>query len=585
MQMSFELLPNEILLDLFDYFDGIDLFHAFYGLNFRFNYLLDKQYRAFRFDFKSRSKRQFDMICQQQLPKIADRVISLNLSNDDDTPKQVDLFISYIPSIDQFIHLRSLSLSMLHVYTTIMKIIDQCHQLSGLIHLEFNSCYFSHNRQYFQSIINNIWSLPKLIYCKIHMYAVRRLRFCMPTQISTSFKRLALIRCPLALDQIAELYQYTPNLKHLSITVKNFADDYQPILLPTLISLQISVSYINGISKIVLLLQNMPNLRCLDINIVSNIIDGYQWKYIITNYLPKLEKFQFRMNHTLDFVDARQEHVDRLIDSFRSSFWIDEHRWFVRCFVVQTYVYLCTISNPLPYIGASLPDSFISTYPDDNLQQFCNSITEIHDGGFFDTPIPSNIHLSNIKRLEIKFPINDQFWSIVPILNQLHSLTVYLTADTCQSQVKALLDRAPHLSELTIRNIGFSPLQMSSFQYTNISVRQLDIQNGSHYFNEDESMALARSPLGIQCQVLTTLVRNRESILTLIQNMINLRFLTIACEELLHSNRLKTETDDLPHKEYIVPEKEIIQWLKERLPPTYTIDKYSYSTSKIQIWM
>jgi hypothetical protein len=162
---------------------------------------------------------------------------------------------------------------------------------------------------------------------------------------------------------------------------------------------------------------------------------------------------------------------------------------------------------------------------------------------------------------------------------------VYLTADTCQSQVKALLDRAPHLSELTIRNIGFSPLQMSSFQYTNISVRQLDIQNGSHYFNEDESMALARSPLGIQCQVLTTLVRNRESILTLIQNMINLRFLTIACEELLHSNRLKTETDDLPHKEYIVPEKEIIQWLKERLPPTYTIDKYSYSTSKIQIWM
>ena len=33
----FELLPNEILLYLFDYFNGADLFHGFYGLNIRFN--------------------------------------------------------------------------------------------------------------------------------------------------------------------------------------------------------------------------------------------------------------------------------------------------------------------------------------------------------------------------------------------------------------------------------------------------------------------------------------------------------------------------------------------------------------------
>jgi hypothetical protein len=89
--MSFELLPNEIFLDLFDYFDVTDLFYTFYGLNSRFNYLLYKQYRTFSFDFKSSSKGHFDMICQQHLPIIADRVINFNLSNDDDSRKQMDL--------------------------------------------------------------------------------------------------------------------------------------------------------------------------------------------------------------------------------------------------------------------------------------------------------------------------------------------------------------------------------------------------------------------------------------------------------------------------------------------------------------
>ncbi|CAF5028120.1 unnamed protein product, partial [Rotaria sp. Silwood1] len=79
--MNLELLPNEIFLDIFHYFDGTDLLRAFYRLNSRFNYLLYKQFRVYYFKFRSTSKRYFDMICQQHLPFIADRVITLHLSN------------------------------------------------------------------------------------------------------------------------------------------------------------------------------------------------------------------------------------------------------------------------------------------------------------------------------------------------------------------------------------------------------------------------------------------------------------------------------------------------------------------------
>ena len=62
--MNLELLPNEILLDLFDYFNGIHLLRAFCRLNSRFNFLLYKQFRAYRFKFDYVSKHNFDMVCQ-----------------------------------------------------------------------------------------------------------------------------------------------------------------------------------------------------------------------------------------------------------------------------------------------------------------------------------------------------------------------------------------------------------------------------------------------------------------------------------------------------------------------------------------
>ncbi|CAF4071248.1 unnamed protein product [Adineta steineri] len=97
--MNLELLPNEILLDIFQYLHGVDLLRAFYDLNYRFNFLLHNQYRPYCFNFDFLSKRTFDMICQQHLTFIADRTTTLTLSNGENTPEQIHLFFKYIPSL------------------------------------------------------------------------------------------------------------------------------------------------------------------------------------------------------------------------------------------------------------------------------------------------------------------------------------------------------------------------------------------------------------------------------------------------------------------------------------------------------
>jgi hypothetical protein len=58
------------------------------------------------------------MICQHHLPFIADRVIYLSLCDGNETPGQINLFFSYIPSIDQFTHLQSLKLLNGLIYNT-----------------------------------------------------------------------------------------------------------------------------------------------------------------------------------------------------------------------------------------------------------------------------------------------------------------------------------------------------------------------------------------------------------------------------------------------------------------------------------
>lgn len=79
--MKLEALANELLLDLFEYFNSVHLIFGFYGLNNLF-YI---HFRAHSLDFRSVSKCNFEILYDQYFSFIADRVLSLHLPKDDET--------------------------------------------------------------------------------------------------------------------------------------------------------------------------------------------------------------------------------------------------------------------------------------------------------------------------------------------------------------------------------------------------------------------------------------------------------------------------------------------------------------------
>ncbi|CAF2191775.1 unnamed protein product [Rotaria magnacalcarata] len=163
----------------------------------------------------------------------------------------------------------------------------------------------------------------------------------------------------------------------------------------------------------------------------------------------------------------------------------------------------------------------------DDQQEFHNHIISISFDRFFNPLIQFNINLPNIQDLDIKLPINNQFWFIVPSLKQFHSLTVSSYTDSFYSQLQFLHGQEPNLHRLTVRQGASLPFQLSLFKLTNATVRQLLHLDYYYYyyFNEEECVKLSNSLLVIQCQILFIRVKDLESVIILVKNMINLRAL------------------------------------------------------------
>ena len=84
-------------------------------LRFNLLLLLYKQYPSYLCRVNSTSKRDFNIICQQHLSDIAQPVIAL--ADFDETPQQIDLFLSYIPSFRSFTIIRYIQPS--HISITV----------------------------------------------------------------------------------------------------------------------------------------------------------------------------------------------------------------------------------------------------------------------------------------------------------------------------------------------------------------------------------------------------------------------------------------------------------------------------------
>ncbi len=574
--MNFELLANELILDLFEYLDTNDLFNAFYNLNIRLNELLfiHCQFHA-HFNFQSISKTNFDRICREYLSKNLNRIKSIHLSDHDNTPDQINCFLSYHFQIPQFIYLKSLSLSYISSESIITKIIIALHQLNHLTHLKMIQYCVDHDLMNNGWIFDQIWSLKNLNYC----YFQRKKYlwnpfFISPIIISHSIKSLYLEGFSYNSQELHSLLLHTTNLENLSIEIEhNYG--YQEIStnIYSLKRLKLFVQYTPFITNN--LLEYMPNLIDLTIELAYIVIDGYQWEKIINNHLPNLKKFQMKMEFYLRDHDEKEEQINQLLNSFTNQFWIDQHRWFIQCHWYLSNKPLKAYLYTLPYYPKEfslISDmQFKSTYPNNEIYWSYDNVENLS----FTNAICPLIRFHNLKYLRIIRPFDELFWSIIPNFNRLKSLHVKLFNErNSVLQLENLVRKSTCLYSLTLTGEIFSYEMLFNLR-NSLSIRRLNLYDFG-CFNEEQCEKFIVSPLGIQCEILLITVNNRNNILHLVNRMKNLRALNVRSQD----DKWKRDEEELSIDD------EIIIWLNDRLPTTCIIKRgYIHNRGCLQLWI
>ncbi len=564
--MSLELLPNELLLQLFKFLETSELLNVFCCCNDRFNRLLLEHFSKFGLNFRSTHKRYFDFMCQQALLSIVSEIPALGLSDDDEAPYQSRAFMAHGLTLNEFISLKSLSIYEIRSGNTLNVFLNGLSALSNLTKLKLIRCSIKNIQPTCRFILNEIWRLPKLALLHFDVTFRHDRYLANITTSSSSIKHLTIkgVSCPPF--ELSKLFQYTPNLEYISLDSK---DDDQRLIMPvisSLITLELHID--THAAMITNLLQKTENLRNLKVTLSGTHLNGNQWEQIINTYLPQLETLQFRMHYSCH-IENHEQTTDELLESFRSRFWLEERKWYVRCHsnpvITLCYINIYTLPYAFSHFDYYDNDLCQSTCPDtaDNwcYEQVMNlSYSKIRWPYIANHP---QIRFPNIRHLYIPEIVDDTFSVSVPNLNKLQLVEIPRSASL--STVQALLDQKTELHSLILHDCMFT--------LNNVSIRRLDLLSDFHYLNSDQCNELSHSSLIIRCEVLLIKIKNEMCLLPLLENMHHLRALTIQCR------------NDNWTRDGLVIDDTIIETLRGYLPPTAEIGRDLEGEYYIRAWI
>ena len=518
----FEQLPNEVFLEIFEYCDGIDLLNGFADLNARFRALLYGRFLFYRFCVCRTLKRRFDMFCEQHLPYLCSRIAVLELFGGLTTPNAIDLFFSHVRPLTR---LRSLLISDFHSHPTKTKFLDHLPYMVSLTHLHLQLNQATNQNEIDRQLLTDaVWSLPNLArYNLFERISDQPAFFALPSVVSPSLRHFSTLGRLLQWFMLGQLFQHTPNLRILRARMAFSHDDYFSPSSPFLSLTKLTIEVVDWpcLAKFFSFLQNIPNLRYLDVDLLTMLIDGHHWQKIIHTFLLKLKTFELSMKGTFDTEDE----VEQLIDTFRSPFWTTERRFFVRCFAQGRALHLQTKSKWNYYSQKSFPRLFKSTYPQDDFAKLSEQLTSVYETTFFDHPFPANVRFSRLSSLTLKFPIAEHFWQVVPSFAQLTSLSISSYANQFSKQLQRILDRAPRLNSMSIDQEASAEMDMSWCERASMSITELTLSGRS--LNGEECRALSCSPLAKCCETLEFCVEHWSNVIVLVNAMPKLQSLSL----------------------------------------------------------
>ncbi|CAF2725013.1 unnamed protein product [Rotaria sp. Silwood2] len=329
------------------------------------------------------SKRNLILLCRLINPN---NVVSLILSNEEQTSSQIDFFISLV-HLRQFTRLRSITL--LHTNES------QLNFILERINLNFLTSFSFSIKKYDDRHINTTNNFLTSMVSKSNIRRIElNLSNARLSQISWSLDcsiQYLIVNQNITMDNLLIILQCSPHLH--TIILKETLDEIinhvslkfaSPIYFRQLTSLTMENfrETVDDLESFLLLTPSLVHLK-----LVANrpMFDGKRWEQFIEINLPNLDKFEFYFDYWSSD-EKTSAYLELIIASFRTPFWIEHKKWFVNC--------ACDIKRSYTVYLYSIPicKSFLKYEVEMDKNSLFNHMTTMDDNQF----IKSDVNVLNL---------------------------------------------------------------------------------------------------------------------------------------------------------------------------------------------
>ena len=318
-----EKLPVEIFYQIFDYLHIETIFFTIRPVSRSFQSIV-LNYDRWNFHLKMASKAQFDAPCQLLPPQ---NIRSLTLYNNEHIPDQISSFLQQV-HLRQLTRLHSIHLDGINEF----QLNYLCQKINLNLLRSFSIRITDDDDRKGKEIVNylsTVVSQANLRHLYLNMNNSRISDLSWP--MKSSIECLTINR-EVWFDNLVKILSCSPQLHRLII--KNIVyiikiKDRHRYFFPQLKSLIIEeVRWtMNELESFLLL---TPSLSCLKLIGLCWDFDGKRWEEFVQVNLPHLDQFQFDIKCHQAIREPRVD-FERIMQSFRSPFWVEDKKWFVQC--------------------------------------------------------------------------------------------------------------------------------------------------------------------------------------------------------------------------------------------------------------
>ncbi|CAF1299496.1 unnamed protein product [Adineta steineri] len=428
----FDLLPIELLHILFNYFWAHEILYTFSDVSDYMNAVL-RTYSTYRLDLKSIEIFHFNLICRLIR---AEQVIYLRFSDDNNTPGLSEQFLSRF-QIEHFTQIRSLVLDAIEI-TSIESIFSNLHRLDQLHSLLYNSSmirYVNRGERTDRSneinrILRNVRESYMLIAPQLTHLHLRKSILTKTIQFP-NLLRLKLEKC--SMKDLRIIFLHAPLLKSLDVSIQN-EEPTCDFILKSIQFTRLHMKVKNILLSMDIIEQfilKFPNLKYLTLEIHGqyDIVNAQRWEKLASNFITFNFKF-FLLNSSYSN-----------LNSFRTSFWLEEKHWFIASDSnsIFSVPYFAPLEMTLPgylFLDCNIPDNHI----------LYDKITKLIINDIPDNK--SDYRFLHIKALDFKYLISLESLLSIINLNQIEHLSIPSIQDILI--FNSFLSIMPKLFSLTI---------------------------------------------------------------------------------------------------------------------------------------